>query len=313
MKNKTLVSIAGLGNVGLAVAERLNNLGFEIDFVALGKTQKTIETSFGKEIAVVEMDDYRQVISNEEFDADYIVVCVAGDVLEEHLDTLFLSKKPLIILSTKYDERAVVDKCLNYGYPVILSPNMALPVLDFWKRLKTLNKSDYVEIVEATESHPGFKKDVSGTLVNTLDICNSVGIGADFDIRDAKREYKEHKNAKVGCVTWIRNPDTQKQQFNDFMKDEFVEAHAYHEYLFEGNHTPAAKSYLDDMYYLLEDLEDHSNENLAFSVSISEDLNSLKVRHYINGRTIYGDGVAECIAFIEEGNNIVYSGIDVVS
>ncbi|MEA3387014.1 MAG: hypothetical protein U9Q66_01080 [Patescibacteria group bacterium] len=310
---KPTVSIFGYGKVGTAVAERLWDLGFAIEPVAVGSKESIVETSFGEKMAIIKPKEYINTIINTGLNASFIVVCTPGEVLEEYLNDLLIARKPLIILSTNYDEVYVKTKCEELNISCVMSQNMALPILEMWdifEKLQNIEFDEEINLLLARESHPGFKKDISGTLIKTLSIFESKGIKNTFDLEKAKALYLKDEDYSYNEVFWNRNPQTQINEY-DFIESKFMEAHAYHSYTIEGDNSNDSQCYLQYLYDRLKGLEKYSNKHLQFIINISDNKNMLFITHNINGRSIYGDGVAASIEFLQK-NRGVFTGVDVM-
>lgn len=306
---KIIVTIFGYGNLGSAVAERLSNLGFAIDLIAVGRKTKMINPK----IYMVDIKSFNSCVKAENIRSDYIIVCTPGDVLEKCIDDILLAKRGLIILSTDYDEEYIKNKCKESNVSCVMSQNMALPILEMWNIFEKVQKITFDEKIyldKVIESHPGFKKDISGTLLKTLSIFESLGIEYDFDILEAVNSYEKYCNGSVKKLSWIRNPETQINKYT-FLDSDYIDSHAYHTYFIKGDYSIDAKCYLEYLYSNLKRLEKYSNDTMQFIVNLSEENNILSITHNINGRSIYGDGVAASIEFLQK-NRGVFTGIDVI-
>lgn len=307
---KLIVGIFGYGKVGQAVATRLKELGYEVAPFVVTSKQKEKDNTF----TMVTGDKFIDSIINRKLKVDYIVVCTPGDVLEKYLFGLFSTNKPLIILSTNYDETFVKSKIKRSSSSVVLSPNMALPILDFWHILDNTHNVEFGESIildSAFESHPGFKKDISGTLIKTLEKFSSKKIKVDINIDSIKEVYKPYEDVKLSRVSWYRNHLTQTSKFK-FLEKEFIDAHAYHGYVLMGDGSTDDKNYLEYLYFNLKRLNNYSNDNIIFDVKYHLDHGVLEIKHYINGRSIYGDGVAEAIKLLQKKDGF-FTGIDLIS
>jgi len=246
-------------------------------------------------------------------ETDYILVTCPGDALEENIDSLLSLKKPMIILSTKYDEELISSKASNAGVKILMSQNMAFGIVDFWNRIDSIDDVPVTEEISVfvQESHQKAKADISGSAIKVLNLFESKGFLVYFDDND-KESFKPGIDAEYGCISCIRAEKTQLEKLN--VPEEFLGGHGYHTIcLFPEIWNNESVKYLSTIYNLFKSLENYTIEGvLDFKVFIEQD-EGLVIVHNINGRDIYTDGVVKSMQFLENANVGVYSAIDVIN
>jgi dihydrodipicolinate reductase len=283
MRKKLCVYIHGKGSLGSSIMKVLDNSGYDI-------SSDNCENS----------------------NISCIVICTPGEAIAKQIDYFLSLKIPLIILSTKYDQSMVKEKAINSGVPLIMSENMALPVLDFWDRLynlPTVPKGLDVNI-SAIESHQSSKQDISGSLKNTLMLFKNLGFKFKFNYEKASKIYKVGENGKFGNVVWIREKDT---QLKHEVPNQFIGSHGYHTFCINYGFNNDSQKYILQIYRILKTLETYTLPGIIdLKISLCVNNKELTITHNINGKEIYAYGTIKCIEFLKIKKSGVFSAIDVI-
>jgi dihydrodipicolinate reductase len=236
----------------------------------------------------------------------YIVVTLVGSVLEKEIDFLLSLDIPLIILSTKYDEKGIKQKALNANVKILMSQNMAFGIVDFWDRIKNMDILDPTLKIDATvvESHQSMKADISGSAMTALKLFENKGFNVTFPENDS---FKVGEDGKSGSFTWLRNEES---QIEAGIPEEFLSGHGYH--IFELKFEIYDFNFIRSLFKYFSSLENYSIEGV-FEFNVYYEDKSLYIIHNINGRDIYTDGVVKSINFLEDVDLGVYSAIDIIS
>jgi len=244
----------------------------------------------------------------------YIVVTLTGEILEKEIDFLLSLDIPLIILSTKFDEKLVVQKANAANAKVLMSQNMALGIIDFWNRIQKIpSVPDEVSEIYfyAIESHQNAKADISGSAIKALELFRDKGVCAFFD-EEERKSFQKGIDGEYGCIQCIRTEEVQLNELK--VPKEYLSGHGYHTFsLFPEKWDDNSVKYLNSLYNEFKTLESYSiNGVFEFKVFLEQD-NGLIIVHNINGRDIYTDGVVKSINFLEkQANNGIYTAIDVI-
>ena len=122
---------------------------------------------------------------------------------------------PVVIGTTGFD-RAAAEKIIRKGsVPVVMAPNMAVPIVLIQAALAHLAEN-YPEAMSGykiaiRESHQANKKDTSGTARALAKDFATLGLPAGVEM-----------------IEMVRDPDRQRQELH--VPDEFLGGHAYHFY-----------------------------------------------------------------------------------
>jgi len=247
-------------------------------------------------------------------EVSYIIVTLTGAVLEKEIDFLLSLGIPLVILSTKFDEKKISQKAIDANVKILMSQNMALGIVDFWNRIQKIpnvpdNSSEIYFF--AIESHQNSKADISGSAIKVLEYFRSKEICIFFDEED-KKSFKKGVDGEYGCIQCIR---TEEVQLNDLkIPKEYISGHGYHTFsLFPEVWDDISSKYLSLLYREFKSLESYTIDGVfEFKVFLEQD-NGLIIVHNINGRDIYTDGVVQSIKFLEKQKQGVYSVIDIIN
>lgn len=239
---------------------------------------------------------------------DYVVVTTPGDALAKQIDFLLSLKKPLIILSTAYDENLIKQKVSEVDGKVVLMPNANLGVLDLIKSLKKIPQIPELCLISVSsqESHQTGKKDISGTQKVELDIFRKKGFDVLFNEEEVKENYNSEKDGKSGNISWLREKESQLKLG---VPKEHLGGHGYHSfYLTPKNNSSKEHEYLEKVYIHLKHVEKWTNEDMYFEVSLEE--GTLRIIHNIDGRPYHG-GVLKAIEYFQS-NPCIITGEDLV-
>lgn len=299
MKN-THVYVHGAGNLGKAIIEVLLSQGISISPFITGQT-KGVETISEKVFEKIDFQRFQQLQGNRHFtQPTHIVVTVPGNVLEEQIDQLLEFNTPLIICSTGYNEHLISSKAQQEGVSVLLAPNLALPIIDFWSRLDLLPTLTTGNIeLEVSESHQSGKKDMSGTLIKTVQKLQKKGIECDFDLKKAQALYSPTEGCRLRNLSCIRNPDYQLDHYG--VPEEFLKKHAFHTYylIVRDKTNISTFSWLNYAFHTLSSLESYNQEK-GINFIIRYDEGILEITHDICGRAIYGNGVITALSRLSD-------------
>jgi len=244
----------------------------------------------------------------------YIVVTLTGAVLEKEIDFLLSLDIPLVILSTKFDEKVISQKAIDANVKVLMSQNMALGIVDFWYRIQKIpsvpEESSEIYFF-AIESHQNAKADISGSAIKALEYFVDKGVCAFFDDED-KKSFKKGVDGEYGCIQCIRIEETQLNELK--IPKEYLSGHGYHTFsIFPEMWDDVTTKYLSLLYREFKSLESYTIEGVfEFKVFLEQD-NGLIIVHNINGRDIYTDGVVQSIKFLEKQIKGVYTAIDIIN
>jgi dihydrodipicolinate reductase len=316
------VMIYGVGKLGFSLLEGLSAKKIELyKYSYTGDDFQEKEFEFnGQKVLICSSNvlGIDERVTDIMENVSVIVVTLAGNVLEKEIDFLLTLDIPLIILSTQYDVEMVRQKAIIDNVTVVMSENIALPIVDFWDRLENLvdfdNKSKLK--ISITESHQSSKSDISGSAIKVLDLLKAKGLSVDFSDKD-RLKYKVGLDGNYGCISCLRNNVTQETYG---IPVEHLSGHAYHSFWFYCENINNEKCddyiYLEYMFDVLRTLVNYSIPGiLDFDVNLTEydEQIVLDVTHNINGRSLYSDGVEQCIKFLQDPTHTgVFSGIDVV-
>jgi len=315
MSKKVLVY--GVGKLGESIIKGLIDRGIEVFYESYnGPSDKEYVIDHKNVLVdILNSSKLKNNIYNKELkkQVSYIVVTLTGEVLEKEIDFLLSLGIPLVILSTKFDEKVISQKAINANVKILMSQNMALGIVDFWDRIQKIpnipdNSSEIY--LFAIESHQSSKADISGSAIKVLEYFKAKEVCVFFDDED-KKSFNKGVDGEYGCIQCIRTEET---QLNDLkVPKEYISGHGYHTFsIFPEIWDDISTRYLSLLYREFKSLEAYTIEGVfEFKVYLEQDT-GLIIVHNINGRDIYTDGVVQSIQFLEKQKQGVYSALDII-
>jgi hypothetical protein len=238
----------------------------------------------------------------------YIVVSFTIEQLNKEIDFLISLKVPLVIFSEGYDEDVIKDKAFKGGVSLIISNTFAIPILDFWKKIQSLNDlpKGFTPRVHLTESHPFREKKFSDVGVTAMKYFAEKGFIVDLP---DMREYKNSPYVSSGSLMAIRD---ESASLRYGVTPEYLDFHAYHSFFIHFD-TKGIQRKIDYTFYFLEHFKKLESYHFYGILDVKVNLvkNGIEIVHNINGSNLYSQGVFNAINFLKTHKG-QFTGLDLV-
>jgi 4-hydroxy-tetrahydrodipicolinate reductase len=257
----------------------------------------------GKEIALYTSNERDIFAEKIAFTNSVIVDATLPSVVNDNFNFFSKFRDPIVVATTGGKEELFQRAVQETGISALIAPNMAEPIVALASFMKFFSER-HPNLLEGyslklIESHQATKVDTSGTAKDMVKYFNRLGIF--FTVEQIVKIRNKEKQLKMG------------------IPPEYLDSHAWHSYYLNPDSFKALKYgqlFKSELAFFLQNCGVLGNYSVSFGSGLdsiqrqSPDKNcslilngnhhkgEIIIRHNINGRSIYADGIIEAIRFI---------------